>query len=143
MSIIYAKFYYSRVLCNLKYSKKGFARYIAYCVYIFVSFYSKYYIHILLLSGDVELNPGPNPNSSKSFSICHWNLNSITSHSFIKVSLLTAYNTIHKYDIICISESFLNSQNSINDDNLSIPGYNMFRADHPSDSRRGGVCVYY
>ena len=30
-----------------------------------------------------------------------------------------------------------------NNDNLNIPGYNMFRADHPSGNRRGGVCVYY
>ena len=43
---------------------------------------------LLRLSGE--------PNFCKSFSICHWNLNSITSHNFIKVSLLTAYNSIHK-----------------------------------------------
>ena len=54
---------------------------------------------LLQLSGDIELNPGPKPNSCKSFSICHWNLNSITSHNFIKVSLLTADNSIHKFDI--------------------------------------------
>ena len=32
---------------------------------------------------------------------------------------------------------------SCDDDNLEIPGYNLIRADHPSDNRRGGVCVYY
>ena len=55
---------------------------------------------LLQLSGDIELNPGSKPNSCKSFLICHWNLNSITSHNFIKVSLLTAYNSINKFDII-------------------------------------------
>ena len=118
------------------------------------------------------LNLGPRPNSSKCFSICHCNLNNITSHSFIKVSLLSAYNAVHNFDmvlgklppthfppnliltlilnqtltltggqfsleaifrtpfdIICISESYLNSQILSNDDKLSIPGYNMFRAD--------------
>ena len=55
---------------------------------------------LLQLSGDIELNPGSKPNSCKSFLICHWNLNSITSHNFIKVSLLTAHNSINKFDII-------------------------------------------
>ena len=26
---------------------------------------------------------------------------------------------------------------------LEIPGYDLIRADHPSNSKRGGVCVYY
>ena len=96
----------------------------------------------MLLCEDMELNPGPKPNYSKCFSICHWNLNSTTSHSFIKVSLLSAYNAVHNFDIICISESYLNYQIFSNDGKLSIPGC-MYRADHPSDNRRGGVCVYY
>ena len=50
---------------------------------------------------------------------------------------------MHKFDIICISESYLNSDTSSSDDNLNIPGYNMSRADHPSGNRRGGVCIYY
>ena len=46
---------------------------------------------ILNLGGDIEENPGPKPSSYQSFSICHWNLNSISSHNYIKVSLLRAY----------------------------------------------------
>ena len=65
------------------------------------------------------------------------------SHSFITVSLLSAFNTVHNFDIICISEPYLISQKFSNDDKLSIPGYHMFRADHPSDNRCGGVSVYY
>ena len=57
---------------------------------------------LLWLSGDIELNPAPKPNSCKSFSVCHWKLNSITSHNFIKVLLLTAYNSIQKFDIVCL-----------------------------------------
>ena len=98
---------------------------------------------LLRLSGDIELNPGPKPNSCKSFSICHWNLNSITSHNFIKVSLLTAYYGIHKFDIICLSETYLNSETLSNDENLNIPGYNLIRADHLSNTKRGGVCIYF
>ena len=50
---------------------------------------------------------------------------------------------MHSFDIICISESYLNSENFSSDDNLNVTGYNMIRADHPSGSRRGGVCIYY
>ena len=32
---------------------------------------------VVMLCGDIELNPGPRHNSSQSFSICHWNLNGI------------------------------------------------------------------
>ena len=28
-------------------------------------------------------------------------------------------------------------------DNLEIPGYNLVRSDHPSNNKRGGVCIYY
>ena len=81
--------------------------------------------------------------SCQSFSICHWNLNSISAHNFTKLSLLQAYNSVHNYDITCLSETYLNSSVSCDDDNLEIPGYNLIHADHPSDNRRGGVCVYY
>ena len=63
---------------------------------------------LLLLCGDIELNPGPRPNSGQSFSICHWNLNSIAAHNFSKISLLRAYNAIHNHDIVCHSETYLN-----------------------------------
>ena len=111
--------------------------YFSYTFSIFVV----YHLYHIRLCGDIELNPGPKPSSFKFFSICHWNLNSITSHDFLIVKLLTAYNVMHKLDIICISESCLNSDTSSNDDNLNIPGYNLSRADHPSGNRRGGVYI--
>ena len=63
----------------------------------------------LLLIGDVELNPGPTKkrNSWFNFSICHWNLNSLTAQDFEKVNLLEAYITVNKFDIICLSKSFI------------------------------------
>ena len=91
-----------------------------------------YYIRLIRLSGDIELNPGPKPSSFKNFSICHWNLNSIRSHDFLKVKLLSAYNALQKFDIICISESYLNSDILSSDDDLNIAGYDMVRVDHPS-----------
>ena len=50
---------------------------------------------------------------------------------------------MHKFYIIHISESYLNSDTSPRDDNLNMPGNNMSRADHPSENRHGGVCIYY
>ena len=35
----------------------------------------------ILLSTDVELNPGPKPAFTRNISICHWNLNSISAHN--------------------------------------------------------------
>ena len=98
---------------------------------------------LLQSSCNIELNPDPISNSCKTFSICHWRLNSITFHNFIKVLFLTAYNSIHKFDIICLSETLLNSETLSNDENLSGPVYNPIRADHLSNTKRGGVCIYF
>ena len=96
---------------------------------------------LLILCGDVEVNPGPGQWTSLSF--CHWNLNSISVHGFVKVSLLEAYNAIHKFDIICLSETFLNSSLQNDDDSLVLNGYKLVRAGNPSDLKRRGVCIYF
>ena len=99
---------------------------------------------ILFACGDIELNLGPKKRSSYyNFSVFHWNLNSITAHNFEKVDLLQAYNTIHQYDMICLSESYLDESVSSDNDNLNINGYKLVRADHPGNVKRGGVCVYF
>ena len=98
---------------------------------------------LLLLCGDVELNPGPKQNTAKKFSICHWNLNSIAAHNVAKLVLLKAYNSIRKFDIICLSETYLDSNILPDDNNLEVSGYNLVRSDHPSNKKRGGVCIYY
>ena len=68
------------------------------------------YSHHISSSGDMELNPGPNQAISQCFSVCHSNLNSVASHKFSKIQSLIAYNCIHKFDIIFLSESYLNSE---------------------------------
>ena len=98
---------------------------------------------VLKLSDDIEENRGPKPSFNQSFSICHWNLNSISAHNYIKLSLLRAYISTHKFDVICISETHLDSDKSDDDDNLKIASYNLMRADHPSNTKQGGVCIYY
>ena len=98
---------------------------------------------LILLSGDVEINPRPTRTPRASLSICHWNLSSISAHNYIKLSLLRAYLVFHKFDIIFISEAYLNSSTPSDDDTLNISGYNLVRADHAFNRKRGGVCIYY
>ena len=42
--------------------------------------------------------------------------------------------------MICISETYLDSDTSADDDNLKFAGYNLIWADHPSNTKQGGVC---
>ena len=104
----------------------------------FFSFFSE---NLLLLHGDIEPNPGPN-KKYKSFTCCHWNVNSLTAHNMLKLSSIAAYNSVHKYDF-CISETLLDSSIQSDDRDISINGYNVIRADHPSNNKGGGVCIYY
>ena len=93
---------------------------------------------LLFCCGDIEKNPGP---KYLSLTFCHWNLNGLTAHDSIKISLLQAYVTQHNYDIICLSETFLNSFIDSSDTRISIYGYDLIRSDHPSNPKRGGVCI--
>ena len=58
---------------------------------------------------------------------------------FIKVSPLSAYIYVHKFDITYLSETYLNSKIPSADKNLELPGYNLAREDHLFNSKRGGV----
>ena len=79
------------------------------------------YIVLLLFGGDVELNPGPKQSSINAFSVCYWNLNSISAHNYAKIFFLKAYIAIHKFDIICISETYLDSNTSLDDNTWKFP----------------------
>ena len=95
------------------------------------------------LSGDIELNPGTKSNSCENVSVCHWNLNSISAHNFPKVLLLNAYTSLHSFDIICLLETYFDSSILSHDPNLEVQGYDLIRANHPSNVKRGRVCIYY
>ena len=92
------------------------------------------------ISGDIEENPGRQSKPCSSLSICHWNLISIPAHNFIKMSLLRASISINKFNIICLSKTYLDSSISSNDGNLE---HNLVRGDNPNNTERGGVCIYY
>ena len=74
-------------------------------------------LSILLLSHDIEINPGPQLFGN--LSICFWILNNIMSDNFQNVSSIIEYNAIHKYDLIYSGETYLNSR-IISDNHDSI-----------------------
>ena len=106
----------------------------------FVILYSYY---ILLTHGDIEVNPGPKKNCSNSFSFCHWNLNSLTAHNYVKLSSLQAYNSVYKHDVICLSETYLDNSILSGERDLNFPGYKLVTADYPENVKRGGICIYF
>ena len=54
----------------------AFAMFYVVCIYLLPVKWL-YKVFLTLLSGDVEINPGPRRNTHETFSICHWNLNSL------------------------------------------------------------------
>ena len=87
-------------------------------------------LHNLLLSqsGDIEINPVP-------MNFCHWNLNGIAANDFVKVTLIE--------NLLKQSETFLDSPTPPIDERLYIKWYSIIKTDHPSHTKRGGVCIYY
>jgi len=57
--------------------------------------------------------------------------------------LIQTYDAVYKYDIIAVSESMLDS--TIKNDDIFIEGFgkDIYRSDHPSNTKIGGVCLYY
>ena len=44
---------------------------------------------------------------------------------------------------MCLSETYLDSSILQDDGNLQIPGFNLYKKDHPLNIKRGGVCIHY
>ena len=55
-------------------------------------------------------------------------MNSISANNYIQLSLLRAYVSTHKFDVICTSETYFDSDTFDNDDNIKIAGYNSIRS---------------
>ena len=67
----------------------------------------------------------------------------VLSYTIILKYLFWELISLHNFDVVCISETYLDSATTIDDKNLEIARYNLLRADHASSSKRGSVCVYY
>ena len=78
-------------------------------------------------------NPGPrNEKIIKNLSCCNWNVNSLQD-----------YNSLFNHDFICISETYFDSSVIEGNRRFQLNGYNLLRADHPNNTKQGGVCIYY
>ena len=87
----------------------GTSRHAISLFYVFILIYYLLWCSFLsVLFGSIKVNSSPIPSSGQwqCFSICHWNLNSITAHNYAKSPLLTAYNLVHNFEIICISDIY-------------------------------------
>ena len=89
------------------------------------------FIKLILLYSDIEKNPGTKSKPDDNLSVYHWNANSISSHHFQKISVLESFVAMHKFDRFY----------EVND--LNLNGYSLLRAEHLSNTKRGGVCIYY
>ena len=70
---------------------------------VFIFLLTLVYIFIILqCHGDIGLNPGPGKLETKSFSACHWNMNSLPINNFSKLAQIKACNSIYKYSFIFV-----------------------------------------
>ena len=99
---------------------------------------------ILLLSGDIEVNPGPTssqnliPNISKScssnISIVHYNVQSFLNKKDI------LYAELHHFDVVAFSETWLT--NNTNNEDILFSNYHVpYRKDRSTDAH-GGILIY-
>lgn len=100
---------------------------------VFIGYYFQILFMLLILSGDVETNPGPNTGTQYTLDIFHLNIRSIRNKIDSLLSLVT------DFDVLCFTESHLDS--CITDQNLLIDGFNtIYRKDR--NSFGGGIIIY-
>ena len=68
---------------------------------------------------------------------------SSSSSDLSKISQLEAYTSVYKHDFICISKTLFDASVQERDKNIQLNGCNLLRANHPSNSKRGGKCIFY
>ena len=97
---------------------------------------------LLIISGSVHPNPGPvvggQPNAC--LTMCHVNMRSLQPHDrSLKLDEMYSLLCIDKnFDVICVSETWLD--NTISDDDITLPEYQVFRRDR--NRHGGGVAIY-
>ena len=92
------------------------------------------YVLLLILCGDVETNPGPQPDVNRRISIMQLNIRSIRN----KIDSISEH--FSDFDIICFTETHLDA--NIQNQNLEIESHDstMYRSDLSAHS--GGLLVY-
>ena len=132
-------------ICNLTKNFVSVLNVLLLCFYYFESAFifllTLVYMFIILQCHEgIEPNLGPRNLKANNFSVCHWNLDSLSAHSFSKLTQIKAYNSIYRYHFICLSETYLDS--SIPNNLIDIEGYKLISADYPDNIKIGGVCIF-
>ena len=77
------------------------------------------------------------------FLIFSLNAKWLAAQDFVEIPLIEAFITAQKFDIMFLSETLLDSTIDISDTRANLNGYLLLRADHPSYTERGGICIYH
>ena len=113
-----------------------------YMVCMYLELYNVIYLSwfniLVLCSRNIDPNPGPVANQ---FNFSHWNLNGLMAHDKLKITLIEAYSAIYHYDVIAISETFLNSNIDDSDVYIQHFSHDVFRKDHPNDTSRENLPI--
>ena len=73
---------------------------------------------------------------NNSLSVCHWNFNGTTAYNFMNICLFEAYNAVQTFEIICLSQSVLDSD-------YSLWSCDMIRCDFPGKIIRVGLFMNF
>ena len=126
-----------------RYKRMAVKHYLFLYIYFYIGCISCDTLHLqwlvfrtILLSGDVETNPGP-----ETLNFCTWNLNSLAAYDFLRVSLIEAYNSVYNYDLIGIVETHLDS--TIDENKLALNGYTFINDNYPQNVKRDGVVKFH
>ena len=98
---------------------------------------------LLIMSGSVELNPGPLNTKLKNLSFAIWNLHSLPARAFARVPLIESFQSTYDFDVFGVCESMLTDK--VSNEDIFIDGFSPdpFRADKAANIRNGGVCLYF
>jgi exonuclease III len=92
---------------------------------------------LILLSGDVESNPGPRPASSI-FNVCTFNIRSLTNH--LHYTALTSLAQTHNVDIFALTETWISPNTTSAELFDSIPhGFYLVSTPRPVTSSKTSI----
>ena len=69
-------------------------------------------------------------------------ITSLLAENQSNIPQIEAYNSLYSHDFIWISETYFDST-ILGDKSFHLSGYNLLRADHLNNTKRGGACIYY
>ena len=96
---------------------------------------------LLIISGSVEKNPGPDFGENK-LSFALWNLDIIPVRDYARIPAIESFQAVYNLDIFGVCESSLTKD--VPNENIFINGFSPepYRSDKQVNAHNGGVCMY-